>query len=56
MLNLLELNISDSKPLATLSICQDSCEWNGICEDGGVSAATFVCPFGTDCMVRMSSF
>jgi hypothetical protein len=56
MLNLLELNISDSEPLATVSTCQDSCEWNGICEDGGVSAATFACPFGTDCMVRMSSF
>jgi hypothetical protein len=56
MLNLLELNISGSKPLATLSTCQDSCEWNGICEDGGVLSATFVCPFGTDCMVRMSSF
>lgn len=53
MLNLLELRISDSKPLATISTCQDSCEWNGICEDGGVSAATSVCPFGTDCMVRM---
>jgi hypothetical protein len=56
MLNLLELRISDSKPLATNSTCQDSCEWNGICEDWGVSAATFDCPFGTDCMVRMSRF
>ncbi len=56
MLDLLELRISDSEPLATISTCQDSCEWNGICEDGGVSAATFECPFGTDCMVRMSSF
>ncbi len=55
MLKLLELDISDSEPLATISTCQDSCEWNGICEDGGVSAATSVCPFGTDCMVRMSS-
>jgi hypothetical protein len=53
MLKLLELRISE--PLATISTCQDSCEWNGICEDGGVSAATFICPFGTDCMVRMSS-
>ncbi len=51
MLKLLELRIS--QPLATISTCQDSCEWNGICEDGGISAATFVCPFGTDCMVRM---
>jgi hypothetical protein len=50
MLNLLELRISE--PLATISTCQDSCEWNVICEDGGGSAATFVCPFGTDCMVR----
>ncbi len=54
MLNLLKLNISGSKPLATLATCQDSCEWNGICEDGGVSAATFDCSFGTDCMVRVS--
>jgi hypothetical protein len=53
MLKLLELRIS--RPLATISTCQDSCEWNGICEDGGVSAVTSVCPFGTDCMVRMSS-
>ncbi len=56
MLDLLELRISDSEPLATISTCQDSCEWNGICEDGGISAATFDCDFGTDCMVRMSSF
>jgi hypothetical protein len=56
MLNLLELNISDSEHLTTNSTCQDSCEWNGICEDGGVSSATFDCSFGTDCMVRMSSF
>jgi hypothetical protein len=55
MLNLLKLNVSDSEPLAAISTCQDSCEWNGICEDGGVSAAISVCPFGTDCMVRMSS-
>ncbi len=54
ILNLLELNISE--PLATISTCEDSCEWNGICEDGGVSAAKFVCHFGTDCMVRMSRF
>jgi hypothetical protein len=56
MLNLLELHILDSKHLVTNSTCQDSCEWNGICEDGGISAATFDCDFGTDCMVRMSSF
>jgi hypothetical protein len=55
MLSLLELNISDSEPLTTISTCQDSCEWNGICEDGGIMSATFDCPFGTDCMVRMSS-
>jgi hypothetical protein len=53
MLKLLELRIS--QPLAAISTCQDSCAWNGICEDGGVSAFTFGCPFGTDCMVRMSS-
>ncbi len=56
VLNLLELRILESEPLATISTCQDSCEWNGNCEDGGVSAATFDCLFGTDCMVRMSSF
>jgi hypothetical protein len=56
MLNLLELRISDSEPLAAISTCHDSCEWNGICEDGGINATTFRCPFGTDCMVRMSIF
>ena len=56
MLNLLKLRISDSKPLAAISTCQDSCEWNGICEDGGVSAATSGCDFETDCMVRMLIF
>ncbi len=57
MLNLLELRISDSEPLAAISTCQDSCEWNGICEDGGINATTFDCDdFGHDCMVRMSSF
>jgi hypothetical protein len=55
MLSLLQLRISDSKPLSATSTCQDSCEWNGICEDGGVSAATPACNFTTDCMVRMPS-
>jgi hypothetical protein len=57
MLNLLKLRILDSEPLATNSTCQDSCEWNGKCEDGGINSTTFDCDdFGHDCMVRMTSF
>ncbi len=52
MLSLLELNIS--KPLATISTCQDSClvSGDGECDDGGTGSISQICDFGTDCVVR----